>query len=201
MVALSFGCNIVPTFWVLILWKHWLILFYHPSKHSKAALILLLFLLNWNLPNFPIFTLWWTMFWRFDRALPMIAISVRPCLLRTSRHHRLHLSCGSPLKKNLSLWCWDLRSCHLNCQSLWMCLICRGGLPSTGGWDTNTKSHASTRSKLDTHRGHHINVCMTHPWIIRVEARAQSNTGGKWEMSRQDEPSRRELASRRVNQN
>lgn len=140
------------------------------------------------------------MFWRFDRALPEITISVRPCFLRTSRHHRLHLSCGSPLTKNLSLWCWDLRSCHLNCQSLWMCLIGRGGLPSTGGWDTNTKSHASTRSKSDTHRGHHINVCMTH-WIIRVEAWAQANTGGNSEMSRQDEPSREELASGRVNQN
>lgn len=109
------------------------------------------------------------------RYPPAITTSVLPRLLRTSRHHRLHLNSGSPLTKNLSLWCWDLRSCHLNCQSLWMCLICRGGLPSTGGWDTNTKSHASTRSTSGTHRGHHINVCAVHEPLTSRRAHCQTH--------------------------
>lgn len=66
-------------------------------------------------------------------------LPVCPHLLSRSRHRRRRRpSSGPPPPRSSSLGCWGLRSCHLNCQSLWTSLIGRGGRLSTGGWDTHT---------------------------------------------------------------
>lgn len=80
-------------------------------------------------------------------------------ILSRSRHRRRRrLSSGPPPPRSLSLWCWGLRSCRLNCQSLWTSLIGRGGWPSLGGWDTHThrgEREACTRGSNITHTHTH----------------------------------------------
>lgn len=66
-------------------------------------------------------------------------------LLNLSRHgHHHHPSSGLLPRRSSSLWCWDLRSCRLNCQSLWRSLIRRGGRPSMGGCDKHAHRYAHT---------------------------------------------------------
>lgn len=62
-------------------------------------------------------------------------------LSRSHHHHRRHLSSGPPPLRSWSLECWGLRSCRLNCQSLWTSLTCKDVRPLTGGWDTHTHRH------------------------------------------------------------
>ena len=84
-------------------------------------------------------------------------LSVCPHLLSRSRHHRRrHLSSGPLTLRSLGLWCLPLRSCRLNCQSLWTSLIGTGGWLSMGGWDTHmhrrgTGRHAARGGKSIAH--------------------------------------------------
>lgn len=117
--------------------------------------------------TFPFSSYSWTMC--FNGVFPgylchLHWVSVCPHLLSQSRHHHRHLSSGCPPQKSLSLRCWDLRSCHLNCQSLWMCLICRGGQPSVGGWDMNTQKHAPGGGKSKIAQTHVI--IWMHEWHV-----------------------------------
>lgn len=74
---------------------------------------------------------------------------VSPNLLSQSRHRRRRPSSAPHPLRSSGLGCWPLRSCRLNCQSLWTSLIGRGGRPSTGGWDT----HAHTEGTGTCTRG------------------------------------------------
>lgn len=86
-------------------------------------------------------------------------LSVCPHLLSQSRHHdHRRLSSGPPPLRSLSLWCWALRSCRLNCQALWTSLIGRGGRPSMGDWDTHMHTQ---RGQGDRHRGGKRNIAHT----------------------------------------
>lgn len=72
-------------------------------------------------------------------------------LSRSRRRRRRRLSLGPPPLRSWGPWCLPLRSCRLNCQSLWMSLTSRGGWLSMGGWDTHI--HTNTHRDTSTRRG------------------------------------------------
>lgn len=53
------------------------------------------------------------------------SLSVSSHILSQSHHRLLRLSSVPPPPRSWGLQCWDLRSCHLNCQSLWTSLTCK----------------------------------------------------------------------------
>lgn len=81
-----------------------------------------------------------------------------PNLLSQSRHRRRrHPSSAPHPLRSSGLGCWPLRSCRLNCQSLWTSLIGRGGRLLMGGWDTHTQreqGHAQEGGKRNTSHKH-----------------------------------------------
>lgn len=85
-------------------------------------------------------------------------------LLNLSRHrHHRHPSSGLLPQRSSSLQCLGLRSCRLNCQSLWRSLISRGGRPSMGGCDKQAHryAHTSKRGRREEHGTYrHKGICI-----------------------------------------
>lgn len=121
-------------------------------------------------------------------------------LSRSRRHRRRHLSSGPPILRSSGLWCWLLRSCRLNCQSLWTSLIGRGGQPLMGGWDTHTHTTGGEKHSTHTHTGIWIHAWDIHELFMNMHVHKSHTMGDRTKTSRQHRHSSRDkgLESHRV---